>query len=132
VWRLFEEVKALVLLISTNMTSDTLKYDSLRMVEKIRELLEGEGTPSQTCFNHLQLAKNLLENSKAKGKRKVNDDKQLGERKRHKKTGMHDIVRFQASKRILQFLVEHIRNQEQTLEFDEKFIIPGDISDLEL
>jgi hypothetical protein len=57
------------------MTSDTLKVDSSRLVEQIRELLEGKGTPSQTCFNHLQLAKNLLENSKAKGKRKVDDDK---------------------------------------------------------
>jgi serine/threonine protein kinase len=106
------------------MTSNTLKDDSLRLVEQIRELLEGEGTPSQTCFNHLQLAKNHLETSKAKGKRKVDDDKQSRE-KRHKKSGMHEIVRFQASKRILQFLVEHVRNHEQTQEFEEKFIVPG-------
>jgi hypothetical protein len=106
------------------MASENFNRDSLRVLEEIRELLSTGGTASLTCLNHLELVKTLLTNSKEKSKRQADEDIPM-ERKRFKKSGMQDHVKFEASKKLLKMLVEHTRSEQRMQDFDDKFIIPG-------
>jgi hypothetical protein len=75
------------------MARENFNRHSLRVLEEIRELLSTGGTTSLTCFNHLELAKSLLKNSKEKGKRQA-DEIIPRERKRTKKLRMQDRVKY--------------------------------------